>query len=649
MSSPHAEFIARHPEPPADFWRRPETYGERLEEEFLLPLQAEMKRSGNIPSAMQFDVLYRLHWYFTVDARERAPTMSATAEMADRFHGLVKDVILHLKIENVWALDEVVVEPEIKYALVSYFGAHHLSSAIVDACDHRQDLLRVSYYICGDVPEEEFRLDGRQIKPAYEKYRGIRFFHRLLVRQRIVWLPMGNAKTLSVFLGSDPSEVLISNTVFKFDPALDGMLDLPIVKVKQHFSLGKGGQEKLPAGLAGWKVRCLRMLANFSLVKRLFRKSWVFIDRDQNADDSAEVLYRWVRKNHPEINIWFLLDPGTEDWERLERGGFRLVPPGLKRKLLLLNSVHIISSHAEYVFGGLDRRLYGDMMRWRYSFLQHGVIKDDLSHWLGQKEFDCFITSSPDECQSIVEDDSGYPYTAKEVKLTGLPRHQRLVTLANRLGMPENKKLLIMPTWRGGAFEENMRGKPVAERLSVFADTEYALCWKSLLHNRRLHAAAQKYGWTIAFMPHMNTLPFISFFQIPDCVEVIEQINSEQFVKATAFLTDYTSASFEMALIRRPSFYYQFDQDFFLGGGHNWRLGYYDYLRDGFGPIEVEESALMDELEKFFSDPEGFDVRYYENMRRAMPYQDESSCQRVFDSIVALDRPWQHGRSSDQN
>jgi inhibitor of KinA sporulation pathway (predicted exonuclease) len=39
-------------------------------------------------------------------------------------------------------------------------------------------------------------------------------------------------------------------------------------------------------------------------VRRKFAKAWIFIDRETEADDNAEHLYRWVKKHHPEVNAW---------------------------------------------------------------------------------------------------------------------------------------------------------------------------------------------------------------------------------------------------------------------------------------------------------------------------------------------------------
>lgn len=52
------------------------------------------------------------------------------------------------------------------------------------------------------------------------------------------------------------------------------------------------------------------------------------MDRDYEADDNAEHLYRYIMQNHPEREIVFALRKESLDWERLEKEGFNLVEFG---------------------------------------------------------------------------------------------------------------------------------------------------------------------------------------------------------------------------------------------------------------------------------------------------------------------------------
>ncbi|WP_217576948.1 hypothetical protein, partial [Streptomyces sp. GbtcB7] len=100
---------------------------------------------------------------------------------------------------------------------------------------------------------------------------------------------------------------------------------------------------------------------------------------------SAEILYRWVKQNRPEINSWFVLRRGSVDWVRLEKEGFRLVEYGSARfAALMMAAEHVASSHADrFITDPLPRRF--GRRPWNFTFLQHGVMKGDISGWLNTK------------------------------------------------------------------------------------------------------------------------------------------------------------------------------------------------------------------------------------------------------------------------
>jgi hypothetical protein len=621
-------------EPPRAFWQNLEHYDAALQRDLIEPLEQAAQQHGRVPRWLQLTVLKHLHWYFTVDARERAPTVVVSGALVATFHERVRQIVRHVDPEVIEALDPKQVSTEVRHALLSYKEPHMCSAVALDAYDHDQGLARLTYYIHGEPPAEVFVMDGAAVTPAYAKYRACNYFSRRLLRQRIVWLPVAGVATLEMKLAGVPVPVALGAQ----HPSASEIL--PAARLA--YPPGKGGQQPLPPGWTGWKVRLMKMLARMPMIRQKFAKAWVFVDRDDDADDNAEHLYRWVSKPHPEINAWFLLKTESSDWARLKAEGVRLMPPGLMRKLLILNSEHIISSHTDYVFGGFKRALYGDAMQWRYTFLQHGVIKDDLSHWLAPREFDCFITSSPDEHQSIVGDDTAYPYTDREVKRTGLPRHDRLLQIAQRMPAADTNVLLVMPTWRGGLVDERMTALSADERMAAFATSDYARHWRALLRNDELREQAARHDQRIVFMPHPNAVPYIDAFDPPAYVQVVTAANSsiqQVFASTSGFITDYTSVAFEMAFLRRPVFYYQFDRQTFYGGGHNWRLGYFDYDRDGFGPVALTEEQLVSNLKRFFVKGCQPDPQYLARMLHAMPDQDDQACRRVFESALGLRRP----------
>ena len=240
--------------------------------------------------------------------------------------------------------------------------------------------------------------------------------------------------------------------------------------------------------------------------------AWVFTDRNDLAQDNAEHLYRFVNEHHPEINAWFVVDRDTTDWPRLEREGFRLVQYGTaEHVLLMLNCVELISSQIDdYIVNPLNVGRFGKR-RWRFTFLQHGVTKDDLSRRLNRQRIDRLITATEAEHQSIAGDGTPYVFTDKEVRLTGFPRHDRLLRLAEAPDvLAADRLLLLMPTWRRQLVGDAMR--PGGDRAAHpgFFESPYATNWLELLRSERLSELAERAGLSIAFVPHPNSTEFLT-------------------------------------------------------------------------------------------------------------------------------------------
>ena len=133
------------------------------------------------------------------------------------------------------------------------------------------------------------------------------------------------------------------------------------------------------------------------------------MDRIHDAADSGEILFKHMRAHHPDINAWFVLEKGTSDWQRLRSEGYgdRLVAHGSMRwRLLMANAAAPASPPTPTTRSSQppgDHRVVPSP-RWRFHFLNHGVIKDDLSGWLNRKPIETFVTSTRQEHASIAGD-----------------------------------------------------------------------------------------------------------------------------------------------------------------------------------------------------------------------------------------------------
>lgn len=359
------------------------------------------------------------------------------------------------------------------------------------------------------------------------------------------------------------------------------------------------------------------------------------MDRDNKADDNAEHFYRYLMSIGQTQNVYFLLCPQSPDWSRLKAEGFHLIEfNSREHHAALLNAELLISSHADLaLLWPLPREEIENLVNYRFVFLQHGVIYNDLSRWLNTLDIACFVTSTPKERQSIAGLCSNYRLSEKEVVLTGLARHDALWKRKRSA-----KTILIAPTWRRYLLTER-EGQPKREPIDNFGASSYATHWKSVLHSSVLHEIATKHNLQIIFYPHPEMAVYLDEFKVPEQVEVknpLLEADSIQklFAQSALLITDYSSIALEIAYLEKPVIYFQFDIDQFYAGGHVIRGGYLDSIKDGFGPVCTTEFELLTQLESILSGHVG--PKFRNKSRATFPYKDGKCCERIYHAIQAL-------------
>jgi glycosyltransferase involved in cell wall biosynthesis/CDP-glycerol glycerophosphotransferase (TagB/SpsB family) len=611
-------------------WTDPGRFTDVFEFGFLDLLRAGVQRSGRAPTWLQGMVLYELYWYFRTNDRFAAPT-AAYGPTLVRFHELfdqVCDLLDEMGIDSYYATR---YKPEWREILLHGRKNEpwHTDYAIVDQLDIEQKLMRVSYHFTGELPDETFVVYSSRAQPVHQKIRDVRFFDRTMLYERIVWLPFG---TLRVVLDGRDLDVRTIEPE-RINHRLNG------VRIQQALDPASAPAiVEAPRRKLSHAAKLLVRLSSTAVVRRYFRDAWVLIDRIFNADDSAEHLFDYLRKNRPEVNAWFVLERGTADYRRLQgAAGRRVIPHGsLRWKLLMLNCQHLVSSHIDDVIVKLPEITKLIDPKWRFTFLQHGVIKDDLSTWLNRKNIGLFVTSTPAEFESIAGDHTAYRYTSREAKLTGLPRFDRILEEGNRFP-PENRDLiLIAPTWRQWLTSaDRVTGRHSVDP-AAFASSEYATMWTSFINSPDLRELAEHTGLTVALLLHPN-LQDTATLDTPPHVRRLQfegQNIQELFARARVLVTDYSSMFFNAAYIERPVVYFQFDRQRVLGGWHVGRSGYFDYERDGFGSVTLTVDDAVAATVKAIENGPAPEPVYLERINATFPNRDGRCSERVADAIA---------------
>lgn len=589
-------------------WSSAEKYSAVFEFGKIDLLKYAFEKRGRVPFYIQKTVLYDLQWYFK--------RLVGHEERTHRFGAMGFEGVFWSSLDEVFKwIDASTIEKipggwfnfETKYACLDRFkGSKPIVSTIyLERVDEDSGVMLIR---SSDL-DYSLSVNGGVIAPLEVKQVTKTLFGRDFYSLYYSWFPIG-----------DRSDTL------SFDP-------------------------KVGSGEICLSVRDKRILhtVQISQLMSIFKQrwdeyqqseldTWVFLDRDTQADDNAEHLYRWVKTNHPERNCYFALREDAEDWGRLKQEGFNLVPFGSKEyERVLKECSTIISSHAD----GFVHSYFGDNYHKskRFVFLQHGVTKDDISGWINSKPIDLLITAAQREYDSVVSQGSQYVLSGRQVELSGFPRHDALLARrANR------EVILIMPTWRSTLCGEKVGKGNVRAINPAFEGSLYRKAWEELLSSKVLRSVSEEKNMPIVFFPHANMYPYLEagVLRVPDYVEVLGNQKGDSiqqvFADAAIMVTDYSSTAFETAYLGKPCIYYQFDKEEFFSGTQAYSKGYFSYEEDGFGPVvstlaDFEESLVI-------CAQHGFDPseEYAERMASFFKYRDGRCCERVYERIDALCR-----------
>ena len=117
----------------------------------------------------------------------------------------------------------------------------------------------------------------------------------------------------------------------------------------------------------------------------------------------------------------------------------------------------------------------------------------------------------------------------------------------------------------------------------------------------------------------------------------------ELISRARLMVTDYSSIAFDAAYTGRPLAYFQFDTEQMLEGSHVGSRGYFDFQRDGFGPVahtlDDAVRAIQDVIEA------GVDPmpEYADRIAETFAGRDGGCCARVVEAVRRSARPADDG------
>lgn len=604
---------------------------------YLELLQEAVRLRGHVPEWLQNVVIDELTAALRLDEYARSAS-ACTGEVARQFIDILSRVRAMVDDEVIRGFNARGLKARWRQVLLYGLSPEpwHTPYVMLRRYDAANDQILVSYRYTGPEPAFEATLRGKAVQPVASKVRDYRYWDHTVMHERLIWIPANG--TLRIWLNH--RLVGLRNTSNDFVRTAWRPSQLrhlsgadPLAEPVRRASVRERWH------LAG--SRLTSWIATSSLVRKRYGGAWVLMDRVSNTGDNGLRLFEHLRENRPDINAWFVLHRDSSDWDAVAKQTNRLVAYGSWRwQLLMLNCHNLISSHVDHLITRPAKFVEpGQRPPWNFVFLQHGVIKNDISGWLNKVPIDLFITSSPGEHESIVGDGTSYMFTDKEVKMTGLARFDRLLAIGQTVPEDRQRIILVAPTWRNWLKTPRVPGEDRRPVVAHFLETEYAHNWLGLLTSPRVASLCRDEGLRIGFLPHPEFETILPTLDLPAHVDALRYSNrdvQELFAEAAVMVTDYSSVAFNSAYIDRPVVYFQFDKDLMDAGAHLGTPGYFDYERDGFGPVAYSLEEAEDAVVKTLLAGRRTQAPFDDRIRSTFANRDGKCCSRTVTAIEQL-------------
>lgn len=375
--------------------------------------------------------------------------------------------------------------------------------------------------------------------------------------------------------------------------------------------------------------------------------TWIIMDQIISAGNNGEYFLRYLTQNHPEQRCLLALDRNSSDWGRLERDGLPLIAYGSKEfEYELRHCTKIISSHMESFIGSYFPKEY--FISKDFIWLQHEIGTRDISNQLNPKRsINMVATAIPTERTAFIKDGSPYNLTTQEAKLTGLPYHDVLARIRDTGQETEKGSrndrpfVLVAPDFDlmhlGGLSENGLctalePNTPEINYLEMWLDilgshyfqqlTELGVELKLLLPERLLLTCSEREK------PVPAHIKFVSRDAMSPITDLIP--------RCLALLTDYSSLAFDAAFAQKPIIYLQRNDLVDDGVQFAIHSGWFDFEKDGLGPIAQTEEELGIALSNLIEAKFQLSKTYAERAQRLFPYRSGGCCERIYAEIMHL-------------
>ena len=357
------------------------------------------------------------------------------------------------------------------------------------------------------------------------------------------------------------------------------------------------------------------------------RNVWLIAERGDDARDNGYFFYRYLRTKHPEVNVWYVINSSSADFQKLKEYPQKVEHNSFRHFVLYALCKVRISSNAwggDLPYTGYFYKLRKWMnKRKRSVFLQHGITKDCIKHLFAENtKIDLFVCGALPEFEYVK---GAFHYPDGVVAYTGFARFDNLRHIQAK------QQILFMPT-----FRKWLQGKSEEE----ICASEFVSHWNDMLNNPKLADLLEKEDVELVFYPHYVLQPHIHLFHTNSQnikIAKFAEYDVQQLLKESALLvTDFSSVFFDFAYMGKPVIYYQFDRERYIREHYDFTKGYFSYDDMGFGPVCFDAENLIKQIEASIQSGFVQEQAYADRTEQFFPMRDTQNCDRIYDAIQKM-------------
>ncbi|MBM7543083.1 CDP-glycerol glycerophosphotransferase family protein [Amphibacillus cookii] len=348
------------------------------------------------------------------------------------------------------------------------------------------------------------------------------------------------------------------------------------------------------------------------------RQIWLIGERQDTAQDNGYHFFKYCRENHPEIDVYYIIDKSSKDYKRVDPLGNVVSYGSSKHYRLACQATNFIGTHdLEYILPipGFELTSYRKGNR---IFLQHGVLgRKNVEYHRNYyvHPFNLFFVSSKEEKKLVQQK---YFYPIDDIKITGLSRFDAL-----KHNNQSKNSILLIPTWREWITTEKQ-----------FLESTYFKRYLDLVTNTKLNDLLERHNITIDFYPHYRMQPYIKHFESINNKSIniikIGDVHVHDLIKQNQLMiTDYSSVSFDFSYMSKPIIFYHFDFDRFF------KKGILRPVEDTFlGDIANNEEQLIDFIEEYIERDFKEKSKVTDNKEIILEHIDAKNNERIYNEII---------------